>query len=214
MNTKRIIFWISFIIVLVLILWGLVVAMNKTQAGITYGTPAEVSSVDQVTGNPLAMVTIIEYSDFQCPACSTFYPAVERYVREASTTVRFVYRHFPLPQHLNAELASRASEAAGKQGKFWEMYRILFETQTDWENLSDVEARIAFAKAATTLGLNMEKYAADLDSAEIKQKIAADQDGGVRIGVNSTPSFFVNGKFVVVEPNYEKFKAAIDAAAQ
>ncbi len=215
MNTKRLIFWICFFIVLALIVWGLVVAMNKPQNQVPeYGTPPVVAAIDHVKGSETAPITIIEYSDFQCPACGMFFPAVERYTREASTTVRLVYRHFPLPQHLNAPLASRAAEAAGKQGKFWEMYTNLFDGQTRWENFSDLEARAEFAKYAVALGLDMEKYVADLDSDEVKQKIAADQDGGVRIGVNSTPTFFVNGKFVTPEANYDAFKTAIEAAAQ
>jgi protein-disulfide isomerase len=214
MNTKRIIFWICFLIVLALIVWGLAVAMNKPLPGTSLGTPPEVTATDHVTGNVAASITLIEYSDFQCPACAAFYPAVERLAREASSTVKLVYRHFPLPQHKNAELAARASEAAGKQGKFWEMYRSLFDNQTTWEVYSDAEARAEFATYASKLGLDMTQYATDLDSAETKDHVALDRDGGVRIGINATPSFFVNGTFVSLQPTYDQFKAGIEAAAQ
>lgn len=214
MNTKRIIFWVCFIIVLALIIWGLIVAMNKpVVTGTNLGTPPEVTSDDHVIGNANAATTVIEYSDFQCPACEMFFPAVEAYVKEASSTVRFVYRHYPLPQHQNAPLAAQASEAASKQGKFWEMYRMLFEGQKKWESMSDSDARKEFAGYAASLDLNMDTYTKDLDSAEVKLKIRNDYQNGGTIGINATPTFFVNGKAVTLQPNYASFKAGIEAAA-
>lgn len=213
MNTKRIIFWACFIIVLGLIIWGLVVAMNKPPIDTSLKSAPEVSSVDHVSTVATVPVTLIEYSDLQCPACASYYPVVEQLVREASTTLRFVYRHYPLPQHKNAQLAARASEAAANQGKFWEMYRLMFENQTRWAELGDSGARQTFAGYAADLGLNLETYTADLDSDAVKAKVAADMKGGSDIGVNSTPTFFVNGKAISNPPNYAEFKKLIDDAA-
>jgi protein-disulfide isomerase len=213
MNTKRIIFWACFIIVLGLIIWGLVVAMNKPPIDTSLKAAPEVTSADHVSTTASVPVTLIEYSDLQCPACASYYPVVEQLVREASTTLRFVYRHYPLPQHKNAQLAARASEAAANQGKFWEMYRLMFENQTRWAELGDSGARQIFAGYAADLGLNVETYTADLDSDAVKAKVAADLKGGSDIGVNSTPTFFVNGKAISNPPNYAEFKKLIDDAA-
>ncbi len=216
MNTKRIIFWICFIIILILIVWGLIVAMNKPAATVgALSTPPEVTANDHVVGTSTAPITLIEYSDFQCPACGIFYPTVEKYVREASSTVRFVYRHYPLPQHKNALLTAQAAEAAGKQGKFWDMYRLLFENQKDWSDLADLPARQVLAGYASKIGLDMTQYTTDLDSADAKLTIRADYNAGAAIGVNSTPTFFANGKAVnISQPNYDIFKAAVEAAAR
>jgi len=215
MNTKRIIFWVCFAIILILIVWGLIVAMGKpvTQTGIS-GTAPEVTAVDHVAGATSTSVsTLIEYSDFQCPACKSYYPLVEKLMSEASTTVRLVYRHYPLPQHQNALLAARASEAASLQGKFWDMYRLLFENQETWDELSDTSARNVFSGYAEQLSLDLTRYAADLDSAAVKSRISADQDAAQAIGVNSTPTFFVNGKAVVTPSTYDQFKALVTASA-
>jgi protein-disulfide isomerase len=215
MNIKRIIFWIVFLVVIALIIWGLVVAMNKTP-GTTpkLGEPTAVTLADHVRGPAEAPVTIIEYSDFQCPACATYYPVVERLVNESSTTVRFVYRHFPLfpIPHKNAVIAAQASEAAALQGKFWEMYRMLFENQKLWET-SDTAATI-FEGYAERIGLNLTAYKKDVDSDAVKVRVQRDRDEGDALGVNSTPTFFVNGKAIVNPNSYEAFKTLIDEAAR
>jgi len=211
MNTKRIIFWASFIIILGLILWGLVVAMNKPTAGSSLAAPAPVTSADHVTGPSNAPVTMIEYGDFECPACGAYFPFVERLMKDASTTVRLVFRHFPLPQHPNAPIAAEASEAASLQGKFWDMYRLLYEHQNDWVNLPD--AHTIMDSYAEQLGLDMVKFKADLDSAAVKAVVDADQAEGVKIGIDATPTFFVNGKAITNPQSYDAFKALIEAAA-
>jgi protein-disulfide isomerase len=210
MNTKRIIFWACFIIVLGLIIWGLVVAMNKPPIDTSLAEAPPVTNVDHVSSQAEVPVTVIEYSDFQCPACAAYFPVMEQLVREASTTMRLVYRHYPLGQHKHAQLAARASEAASNQGKFWEMAKLLFENQNTWNILSDADARKTFAGYAADLGLNMDTYAADLDSDAAKARVASDLKAGVTIGVNSTPTFFVNGKAISNPPNYEAFKKLID----
>lgn len=213
MNIKRIIFWIVFLLVLAAIIWGLSVAMNKQPTTPTLGEPSQVTSADHVRGPDNALVTIIEYSDFQCPACAAYYPLVEKLVEEASTTVRFVYRHFPLypVPHKNAYIASQASEAASLQGKFWDMYRLLFTNQTAWEN-SD-KASAMFEEYAARIGLDMEKYKSDFDSSEVKARVQRDRAEGEALGVSGTPTFFVNGKAIVNPQGYEAFKAIIQSAA-
>src|SRR4051812_16814987 len=106
MNTNRILFWLGFIVVLGLIIWGLIAAMNKSSKIAQGGTPAPVSSTDNVRGSASSTVTLIEYGDFQCPACGAYYPTVERLYNESSSSMRMVFRHFPLGQHKNAILAA------------------------------------------------------------------------------------------------------------
>ena len=162
MNTKRIIFWACFIVILALIVWGLIAAMNKTPGtGVKSGVPAPVTTADYVRGNFDAPVTVIEYEDFQCPACGEYFPIVERMFNESSSTVRLVFRHFPLSQHPNAIPAAEASEAASIQGKFWQMYSLLYANQTDWSEKSHVDAETIFDGYATTLGLDLTKFRAD-----------------------------------------------------
>jgi protein-disulfide isomerase len=213
MNIKRIIFWVIFLIILAAIVWGLSVAMNKEKAGPTLGSPAPVTAADHVLGPENAPVTIIEYSDFQCPACASFYPLVEKLLDEASTTVRFVYRHFPLypMPHKNAYLASQAAEAAGLQGKFWEMYRMLFTNQAAWEK-SDTATTI-FEDYAGRIGLDMSTYKKDADSASVKARVQRDREEGDSLGVSGTPTLFVNGKVIINPNSYDSFKAFIQAAA-
>ncbi len=208
---KRIIFWLCFIVVLGLIVWGLVVAMNKPATPTqTLGTPLAVTSTDNIIGPENAPVTLIEYSDFQCPACAMYFPVVEKLLAESSSTVRFVYRHFPLPQHQNALLASQASEAAALQGKFWPMYRLLFDNQTEWEN--STKAREIFTQYAERVGLNMTSFKKDIDSDIVKNKIQANRDEGIKMGISGTPTFFVNGKAISNPQGYEQFKTVIQEA--
>lgn len=208
---KRIIFWLCFIVVLGLIVWGLVVAMNKpVTPSKALSTPADVTSTDNVIGPENARVTLIEYSDFQCPACAMYFPVVEKLFAESSTTMRLVYRHFPLPQHANAMIASQASEAAALQGKFWPMYRLIFDNQTEWEN--STKAREIFTQYAERIGLNMTSFKKDIDSDIVKNKIQASRDEGIKIGINGTPTFFVNGKAISNPQGYEQFKTIIEEA--
>ena len=214
MNVKRIVFWASFVIILALIVWGLVVAMNKAPSdGVTFGSPAPVTTADHVRGPDTAVVTLIEYSDFQCPACAIYYSVLEKLSQEASTTLRLVYRHFPLYPlpHKNAYLASQASEAAALQGKFWEMYALIFENQKAWENLADPKS--VFEGYAERIGLNGAAFTRDLESGAVKDRVRADHDEAISLGINATPTFFVNGKAIVNPQSYESFKKIIDDAA-
>lgn len=209
---KRIMFWAGFVVLLGLIIWGMVVAMNKPPKGTGLGQIGEITAVDHSRGPVNAPITLIEYSDFQCPACQTYYYFVKKYLDEASTTVRFAYRQFPLQQHLNGVPAALASESAGVQGKFWEMYAMLFENHTEWTELSN-PANI-FEGYATKIGLNMEQFKKDIASTTLRDKIQADEDGGIKAGINATPTFFVNGKAISGYTNYEEFKTIIETTAK
>lgn len=168
---------------------------------------------DWVRGQGGKNVVLVEYSDFECPACGAYYPMVEEVVKKYAADIRFVYRHFPLPQHKSAQLASYAAEAAGLQGKFWEMHAKLFENQQTWVGGN---ARELFNSYAEAIGLDMERFAADLDSAAVIAKVSGQKGSGVAAGVNSTPTFYLNGEKITNPQSLEAFesliKAAIDAA--
>jgi len=216
MNIKRIIFWVAFLIVLGLIVWGLVVAMNKPiNNQPRLGTPSDIVATDHVRGPVTAPVTLIEYSDFQCPACKAYYTVVEQ-LFASSTNLRVVYRNFPLYPlpHPNSMIAAQAAEAAGNQGKFWEMHDLIFSNQLTWAELSKEKATETFKSYATTLKLDISKYNTDFNSPVVKAKIEANRTEGESLGIGGTPTFFVNGKAIVNPQGYEAFKKIIDEAAR
>lgn len=214
MNTKRIIFWASFIIVLILIIWGLIVAMGKTPTvpGQNLGTPAPITASDNIFGPSDAPVTIVEYSDYQCPACQIYHFMIERLLASSTVPIRFVYRHFPLPQHKNAIPAALAVEASGLQGKYLEMHKLVFDNQSEWEDSSD--PFYIFTKYATEIGLDQQKFMADSKSQVLKDKINTQRDEGIKIRIGGTPTFFVNGKPITNPPSYDEFKTIIEQSAK
>lgn len=161
---------------------------------------AEVSELvvraeDHVAGNKDAKVTFIEYADFQCPACLYYEPIIAQLKALKSTEVQFVYRHFPLESiHRNALAAAIASEAAGLQGKFDGMYNALFDGQNDWASLSNPTDM--FVSYAEVLELDIDTFKADIQKQELEERVRLDLKGGESIGVDSTPTFYINGKKV------------------
>jgi len=145
------------------------------------------SSDAWATGSATPKVTLVEFSDFECPACGAAYPVVKQVVEKYKDDLKFVYRHFPLNQHKNARRAAEAAEAAGAQGKFWEMHDLLFKNQT---NLTS-DAINGFA---IELKLDMDKFTKEVASGTYAQKVQKDISDGTAAGVNSTPTFFLDGK--------------------
>lgn len=144
-------------------------------------------------------VTLTEYADFQCPACGAYFPIVKEVKEKYKDQVTFQFRSFPLVKlHQNARAAHRAAEAAAKQGKFWEMHDLLYENQQSWESLPDPKS--AFEGFAQQIGLNIDQYNKDFASDEVNDIINADFSEGSKLGVNSTPTFFLNGKKVTDNP--------------
>ncbi len=168
------------------------------------------NNVHQTESSGSAKITVVEFADFQCPACGQVYPILKSLKSEYQGRVNFVYRHFPLPQHKNAILAAKASEAASKQGKFWEMHDLLFENQSSWSE-SD-QAQESFVRYATQLGLNQEQFTKDLET--VMESINSDLSDGRALGVNSTPTIYINGIKYNGGFSAQAFKQAFDAALQ
>jgi protein-disulfide isomerase len=147
---------------------------------------APLSDRDHVQGPPDAPVTLIEYGDYECPHCGRAYPIVKEVQRRLGRRLRFVFRNFPLREvHPHAEHAAEAAEAAASQGKYWEMHDTLFEHQSA---LGDRQ----LLQYAVTIGLAAEQFAQELASHEHTRHVRADFLGGIRSGVNGTPTFFIN----------------------
>ena len=156
-----------------------------------------------IKGAKDALVTIVQFSDYQCPFCSRVEPTMDKIMEEYKGKVRVAWRDLPLPFHPNAMPAAIAARAAGEQGKFWEMHKKLFADQAHLD-------RETYEKYAQELGLNMGKFKAALDAQKGKEAIEADAAAGNKIGARGTPAFFINGKFLSGAQPFESFKAKID----
>jgi protein-disulfide isomerase len=147
-----------------------------------------VGSTDHVTGAAHGVATVVEYGDFECPNCKQAYPAVKLLLERFSGRLRFAFRHFPLEDvHPHALAAAQASECAGGQGKFWEMYDLLFANQAHLK-LKDLEGY------AARLSLDMARYSAEMDDEVHLQRVREQIQGGLDSGVRATPTFFINGR--------------------
>lgn len=151
-------------------------------------------------GEATAAATLVEFSDFQCPACAAFYPIVKQLKAKYGADLRVAYKHYPLPQHTFAKKAAEAAEAAGEQGKFWEYHDVLFDNQ---ENLKIEDLK----KYAADLGLDTAKFNEALDSGKFTKKVEADEALANKLGINSTPTFYLNGKKLVIREGTDVEKA-------
>lgn len=167
---------------------------------------------NHIQGANTKKVTLVEYGDYQCPACGAYYPIVKQVVEKYKNEIAFQFRNFPLQQiHQNARAGARAAEAADKQGKFWEMHDLLYEGQKSWESVSNPAS--TFEGYAQQLNLNLEKFKQDYQSSEINDIINADVAEGQRLEVNATPTFFLQGKKIEDSPrDVAGFSKLIDQA--
>lgn len=167
-----------------------------------------ISQSDWVKGNKDSKVILVEYSDFQCPACGYYYPLVKQLGEELGDKIVIAYRHFPLPQHQNGKAAAYAAEAAGKQGKFWDMHNMIFDNQSKWSE--DKNGKDIFVGYAEALNLNLDQFKSDSESDIVKEKVDNDYQSGVRSKVDSTPTFFLNGKKIQNPQSYDEFKNIVN----
>jgi protein-disulfide isomerase len=170
-------------------------------------TPA-VSARDHSQGASGAVVTLVEYGDYQCPACGAAYPTVKRLQRAFPDDLRLIFRNFPLTQsHPYAQAAAETAEAAALQGKFWEMHDLLFERQ-------DLLAPGALASWAAEIGLDLERGKAALAEGHIEKRIKEDRTSAIHSGCNGTPSFFINGAKYDGRTDYDSMRTAIEQAIE
>ena len=163
-------------------------------------------------GNPNAPVTLEEFGDFQCPPCAMLHPILKNLEAEfGPAKLRIIFREFPLvPTHAHALAAARAAEAAGQQGKFWEMHGMIYENQNSWHEVFD--ARPVFAGYAAKIGLDVEQFKRDISSGIVERRIFMDGKRARMLGVKGTPTVFLNGREVPFESLApEKLRALINS---
>lgn len=204
--------WVAGVLVTVSVVGGLVWFDSRDTNPVTTSVPTELAIVtknDWVEGNPNGPVTIIEYSDFQCPACGAYYPIIKQVLKQRGEQVRFVYRHLPLPTiHTHALTSAQAAQAAGKQGKFFEMHDQLFEGQGTWSTQKDPsETYQGYARA---IGLDLDRFNRDRESDEVKQAVLDDQLAAERAGFQSTPTFLLDGVKIENPKSLDAFLTLID----
>lgn len=207
------------------ILWGLVALVTiisiaglvKLSGGTTSTEPQIVENIpkptetDIIVGNKSAKVTLIEYSDFQCPACASYNSVVSQILSDYQGKVNLAYRFFPLTSiHKNALVSAQAGYAAWKLGKFSEMKDELFNNQGKWESLSEDEAKKAFTEYAVGIKLNEAEFTKIMNSDEAKDAVLKGEKESLGLGLQGTPSFFIGNKKISVA-GYDGFKQAIDS---
>lgn len=211
---RSLLIWGSVIVVLILGLFWIVSSGDNKKVGVQPDTVVDmkVSDKDWITGNRDGKITMVEYSDLQCPACKSYQPLVRGALKN-NPEIKLVYRHFPLRSiHKNAQLAAQAAEAAGIQGKFFEMHDKLFENQELWA--SDKDPMKKFEIYAKEIGIDVDKFKEDTESNQIRDLVEEDYRSGMDLRVNSTPTFYVNGKKISNPKSKEDFFKLIENASK
>lgn len=213
---KNTFIWVGLAAVAVgLAIWGASATKDKaaTQAPAAGTDLLAVVADDYVKGNPAAPVTLVEYLDFECEACGAYYPLLKQLSADFPDDLRIVTRYFPLPGHKNGMTAALAVEAAARQGKYAEMHDTLFENQAAWGEQQKADPA-TFERYAAQIGLDMERFKADVKDASVRARVERDLASGRELGNTGTPSFFLNGQKLNNPGSYEALKAAItDAVA-
>lgn len=159
-------------------------------------------------GSSKADVNVVEFGDFQCPACGIAYQVVSQIKKEYNGKINFVFREYPIMSHKYGYLSALAAEAAGGQGKFWEMYDKLYSNQKEWSDKNDVlEIFVTYAKG---IGIDSDKFKKDVENKTYDSRIQTDIADGNQLGVSSTPTFFINGKAYAGALQYDDFKRIIE----
>jgi protein-disulfide isomerase len=209
-TTKK---WIKIVAVTLVVLASIsgIIWYGSSRPATPTNETLSLNSDDWVKGNKESKVILVEYLDFECEACGAYYPLVKRLSEEYGDRIAFTTRYFPLPGHRNSMTSASAVQSAGKQGKYWEMYDLVFQNQIEWGEKETPEPTI-FEGYAQQLGLDMEKFRQDINSQEVKDRIERDKNTGNKLGIEGTPTFFLNGKRIENPRGYEEFKKVLDNA--
>lgn len=192
---------------------------NASSTFVATVAPA-ITSADWTEGNPNAKVSLIEYGDFECPACGEYYPLMQQLVQNYSSTVQFVFRNFPLYSiHPFAGIGAQAAEAAGLEGgaaKYWAMHNLLYTKQNEWSTNSALTPQQVLSQYldgyAQSIGLNVNLFNADINATSVVDKIQADVAGGNAAQIDHTPTFFVNLKQIPNPTSLADFQSVLNAA--
>ena len=190
--------WLIFAVICVGIVAGLVLLPGKNKIDVSSRDVFKVDTTseikDHVYGKADSTIMIYEFADYQCPGCTAAYPQIKAISDQYKDSVGFVYRNFPLTSgHAHAFAAAATAEAAGLQGKFREMHNELYSTRDTWAGMTADERNKAFEGYAAQLGLNLDQFRSDLASEKVANKVNTDRALGIKAGVDSTPTIFLNG---------------------
>lgn len=199
------------VLAVVVLAFGGILFLSRDKASAPSNTNSG-QTTNHLFGSNGKNITLIEYGDYQCPACGAYYPIVKALSEKYKDDIYLQFRNFPLSAvHQNAFAGARAAEAADKQGKFWEMHDLLYEQQTTWGSASNV--RTYFDQYAQQLGLDLTKFGQDFSSEEVNGLINADIKAAKAIGADSTPTFVLDGKKIDDNPRDQaSFNKLIDDA--
>ncbi|MEX2604137.1 MAG: thioredoxin domain-containing protein [Gracilimonas sp.] len=193
--SRRVILWsslaISMVLIVLLIVWQVGNTEPQVQESRGQSSVFEVTENDWKKGNPEADIVVIKYSDFQCPACYSYAAMDHQLSQELGDKVLFVYRHFPLQSFQYSRMAARYAEAAGRQGKFWEMHDLIYNNQQNWRSGNAI---LVFRQLAELLDLDMQQMDKDILDPKIESRINMHYGQGQQIGVRGVPAIFINGK--------------------
>ncbi len=184
-------------------------ACQKTET--TPQTSNTAPSTEEAESQPdvEAKVTIVKFSDYECPACAYYHSMLKQLKQDLGTDVKVIAKHFPLSIHPYAQVAARSAEAARLQGKYDEMHDLIFAGQSQW---SRGNAENIFIGYAQSLDLDIEKFRADMNSADMNRIVISDRREGMELGVNSTPTFFIEGDKINGNPgSYPEFKELVES---
>ncbi|HEX7484047.1 MAG TPA: thioredoxin domain-containing protein [Candidatus Saccharimonadales bacterium] len=197
--------WIIFVAICVVVIGGLVMMSNTKKVDVSSVDSNKIvkasadsgNIADHVFGKADSKVILVEYGDYQCPGCGNAYPIAKSLSEKYKDQMAFVFRNFPLTSiHPNAKAAATAAEAAGLQGKYWEMHNQLYESQDSWKSLNSSTRGEYFKTLATKVGVDGAKYDTDFASEGVNAKINFDMALGKKANVSGTPTFYLNGKIV------------------
>jgi protein-disulfide isomerase len=211
-------FW-AVVVIIVIVLGGIFFLTNKSSQSNT--TTSTGTSSHNIEGEGKDDISLVEYGDFQCPYCGEYYTVVKQVQTEYNTQITFQFVNFPLVSiHQNAFAGARAAEAAALQGKFWQMHDLLYEenqvyyesneAESTWINATNPETY--FEQYAREIGLNVNKFETDYASSQVNNVINADMAKGNKLGVDATPSFYLDGKQISVDDSVTAFEKVINAA--
>lgn len=197
--------WVIVLLLAVVLIGGSVWYSNSVSESNNEG----VTFTPHIKGNVEAPVKLVEYSDFQCPACAQTMPVLEEIISQYGDQVSLEYRHFPLPMHSMAETAARAAEAAGQQGAFFAYHDLLFINQKSWS--TSPNSLGMFTQYAKELDLDLDKFKQHMNSSLVREKIKSEKQEGLEKGVSGTPSLFLNGAKMSFS-TYDDLKSQIESA--
>jgi protein-disulfide isomerase len=181
------------VIVIVILVFAGVFAFSNKGAKTSGGSSGSSTLTEHIEGQGKDGVTLVEYGDYECPFCGEYYPTVKQVQAEFNQQIFFQFRNFPLVSiHQNAFAGARAAEAAALQNKFWQMHDLLYENQTAWSGASNPTP--FFNQYATQLGLNLTQFQSDYASGKVNDLINADMAEGNKLGIQGTPTFYLDGK--------------------